>query len=78
MAKRIIIAEDYDVIRKMIVDYINDKHPKIETEAFESCEEAFERMKNRNINGELPDLVLTNYMNRGRLNGLQFTEKIRR
>ena len=42
---KIFIAEDYAPVRKIIVDYITRRYPQIQVEAFESCEEAFVRMK---------------------------------
>lgn len=75
---KIFIAEDYAPVRKIIVDYITRRYPQIQVEAFESCEEAFVRMKDEKERGRMPDLVLSNYMNHGRYNGLQLTERIRK
>lgn len=69
MAKRILLAEDEEVLRMLIVDTLEDEGYEID----EACdgEEALEKITQREY-----DLVLLDYMMPG-MTGLDVTEKVR-
>ncbi|MCX7571933.1 response regulator [Tumebacillus sp. DT12] len=69
MAKRILLAEDEEVLRMLIVDTLEDEGYEID----EACdgEEALEKIMQREY-----DLVLLDYMMPG-MTGLDVTEKVR-
>lgn len=69
MAKRILLAEDEDVLRMLVVDTLEDEGYEID----EACdgEEALEKIAQQEY-----DLVLLDYMMPG-MTGLDVTEKVR-